>query len=239
MNSAVSKLAEPRHLDFYFDLLCPFAWRTSLWMREVARERDIAVTWKQFSLAIANQAQPDSDFMRRDLALGRTFIAAERLGGNDGVDRLYLALGDVIHGQRLDPLDESVMRDALVSAGHIPELMEAALNDPTTEDDYRESHQAGESVGTFGVPTLVFDGIAPGHFGPVIDPVPTGADALELWRVVSWVARQPYVWEMKKDRGERRLTALRAPGLLLETAAQSANDDVDACAWAPAQLAVR
>jgi 2-hydroxychromene-2-carboxylate isomerase len=241
MNPVVTKLPEPRHLDFYFDVLCPFAWRTSLWMREVAHELDISVTWKQFSLAIGNQADPEGDFMRRDLALGRTFVAADRLGGNEGVDRLYLALGDVIHGQRLDPLDETIMRDALISAGHIPELMEAALNDPTTEDEYRDSHRDGESVGTFGVPTLVFDGVTPGHFGPVVDPVPTGADAVELWRVVSWVARQPYLWEMKKDRGGRRLEALRAPGLLLDAVAQSAADDdsVDACAWVPSQPAAR
>src|SRR5947207_2498602 len=105
-------------------------------MREVVRECGVSVTWKQFSLAIANNADPQSGFMRRDLALGRTFIAAERLGGNDGVDRLFLALGDAIHGQRLDPLDEAILPDLLVSAGHIPELMEAALNDDTTEADY-------------------------------------------------------------------------------------------------------
>jgi 2-hydroxychromene-2-carboxylate isomerase len=229
--------SEPRHVDFYFDVLCPFAWRTSLWMREVARECDVAVTWKQFSLAIVNNADPNSDYMRRDLALGRIFVAAERLGGNDGVDRLYLALGDVIHGQRLDALDEAVMRDALVAAGHIPELMEAALDDHTTESEYLESHRAGQAFGMFGVPTLVFDGVERGYFGPVIDPVPTGADALELWRVVRWVARQPFIWEMKKDRAGRRLEPLRAPGLLLDAAAHAADGEIDACAWVPTQSA--
>src|SRR5439155_18748754 len=106
-------------------------------------------------------------------------IAAERLGGNDGVDRLFLALGDAIHGQRLDPLDEAILPDLLVSAGHIPELMEAALNDDTTEADYRASHAEGLAVGALGVPTLVFDGNDRGTFGPVVDPVPTGDDAVE------------------------------------------------------------
>ena len=228
---------KPQHLDCYFDVLCPFAWRTSLWLREVMRELPIHVTWKQFSLAIVNGADPESDFMRKDLALGRTFIAAERLGGNDGVERLYLALGDAIHGQRLDPLDEAVIKDVLVSAGHIPELMEAALADDTTETDYRASHAAGVAVGTFGVPTLLFDGTDLGYFGPVVDPVPTGDDALELWRVVSWVAQKPFVWEMKKER-HGRLGPLRAPGQLLDLAGAAADidtDGVDACAWVPAQ----
>ncbi len=226
--------SEPEHLDFYFDVLCPFAWRTSLWMREVMRECGVSVIWKQFSLAIANNADPSSEFMQRDLALGRTFIAAERLGGNDGVDRLYLALGDAIHGQRLNPLDDAVLQDILVSAGHIPELMEAALNDQTTEDDYRASHTAGLAVGAFGVPTLVFDGSTRGTFGPVIDPVPTGEEAVELWRVMRWVGKQPFMWEFKKDRAGAHLSPLRAPGLLLDEAAAAQNGDtLDACAWAP------
>lgn len=202
-------------------------------MREVVRECGVAVTWKQFSLAIANNADPDSEYMQRDLALGRTFIAAERLGGNEGVDRLFLALGDAIHGQRLNPLDEAVMRDVLMSAGHIPELMEAALNDDTTEADYRASHAEGLAVGAFGVPTLLFDGSTRGTFGPVIDPVPTGAEALEIWRVMRWIATQPFMWELKKDRAGTRLTPLRAPGMLLEEAAADANGTVDACAWIP------
>jgi predicted DsbA family dithiol-disulfide isomerase len=234
----VTTPSEPEHLDFYFDVLCPFAWRTSLWMREVIRECGVDVTWKQFSLAIANAADPRSEYMQRDLALGRTFIAAERLGGNDGVDRLYLALGDAIHGQRLNPLDEAVMKDILVSAGHIPELMEAALNDDTTEDEYRASHADGLAAGAFGVPTLVFDGSTRGTFGPVIDPVPTGEDAVELWRVMRWVGTQPFMWELKKDRAGTRLGPLRAPGLLLDAAAAAQNDDgVDACAWVPTQSA--
>src|SRR5438270_6722328 len=156
MKFALTDSIEPEHVDFYFDVLCPFAWRTSLWMREVARQRSVSVTWKLFSLALMNNADPHGEFMRKDLALGRTFVAAERLGGNEGVGLLDLALGDVIHGQRLDPMDPAVTRNALISAGHIPELMEAALDDPTTEAELRESHQAACALGAFGVPALVF-----------------------------------------------------------------------------------
>jgi hypothetical protein len=204
-------------------------------MREVIRECGVSVTWKQFSLAIANNQDPSSEYMQRDLALGRTFIAAERLGGNDGVDRLYLALGDAIHGQRLNPMDDDVMRNVLTSAGHIPELMEAALNDGSTEDDYRASHAAGLALGTFGVPTLVFDGASRGTFGPVIDPVPTGEEAIELWRVMKWVGTRQFVWELKKDRAGSRLSPLRAPGLLLDQA--SAGLVIDACEWEPSSAA--
>lgn len=226
----IDSLEQPRHVDFYFDVLCPWAWRTSLWMREVMRECSVEVTWRQFSLAIVNKAEPDSDFMRRDLTLGRTFIAAERLGGNTAVDRLYLALGDAIHGHQRDPNDAAVITGALGAAGLMPELLEAALADDTTRVDYIASHEAGVGLGGFGVPTLVFDGADRGQFGPVIDPVPTGADAVQLWRVITWSARQPFMWELKKDRGgRRRLEPLGAPDALLE----AANGSVDACAWTP------
>ena len=222
----------PETLDFYFDVLCPWAWRTSLWMREVARQLPLTINWKQFSLAIVNNADPEGDFMRRDLALGRTLIAAERLGGNAGVDRLYLALGDAIHGRKLDAMEPSVMSEALSSAGLMPELFDAALSDDTTDLEYRASHQDGVSKGAFGVPTLVFDGHEPGLFGPVIDPVPTGEDAVELWRLTRWSARQPFFWEFKRDRGGRPLSPLGAPDSLVEAAA-TGDGSVDACAWVP------
>jgi 2-hydroxychromene-2-carboxylate isomerase len=233
----VKRLSEPEHLDFYFDVLCPFAWRTSLWIREVMRDRPLEVTWKQFSLATANKADPNSAYLRRDLALGRTFIAAERLGGNAAVDRLYLALGDAIHGQRLDPLEPAVMSDALAYAGLMPELFEAALSDATTEADYLASHTEAVERGAFGVPTLVLDGAPLGQFGPVVDPVPTGADALELWRVTVWMAQQPYVWELKKSRAGHRLGPQPAPDSLFKESAAlvDTNGEVDACAWVPAQ----
>ena len=229
--------SEPEALDFYFDVLCPWAWRTSLWMREVARQRPLTVTWKQFSLAICNKAEPESEFMRRDLALGRTFIAAERLGGNAAVDRLYLALGDAIHGRKVDALEPAVMSEVLTSAGLMPELHEAALADDTTEEEYRASHEQGVAKGAFGVPTLVLPGSDVGQFGPVIDPVPTGADALELWRLTWWSARQQFMWELKKERGHRPLDPLRAPEFLVDAAAAAAtgNGSVDACAWVPGQ----
>jgi 2-hydroxychromene-2-carboxylate isomerase len=225
--------AVPRHVDFYFDVLCPFAWRTSLWMREVARHVPLSVTWCQFSLAIGNQADPNSEFMRRDLSLGRTFIAAERLGGNTAVDRLYLALGDAIHGRMLDPLDPAVMSEALSYAGLIPELLEAALDDDTTEADYRASHAEGAARGCFGVPTLVLDRQTPGQFGPVVDPVPTGPDALELWRLVDWSARQPFVWELKKNRAGCQLGPQPAPEFALDAAPPASNGTANACAWSP------
>ena len=222
------------HLDFYFDVLCPYAWRTSLWLREVARQRPVAVTWKQLSLGIVNQAERSPDYLQKDLTLGRLFIAAERLGGNDAVDRLYLALGDVIHGQQLDPQDDTVLQRTLTTAGLPADLKDAALSDETTEQEYRASHEAAVAKGGFGVPFLVFEGSDSGYFGPVVEPVPAGQAALELWDFTRWAAQQPYLWELKRDRKGRKLAPQHASTSIGQDGA-SDTSVTDACAWVPGQ----
>jgi DSBA-like thioredoxin domain len=204
-------------------------------MREVIQERGVAVTWKQFSLAIVNQADPEGDFYRKDLSLGRLYIAAERLGGNAAVDRLYLTLGDAIHGRQLDPLDSDVMSEALAAAGLPTELLEWVLADDTTEQEYRDQHAEAATRGGFGVPALVFEGSDYAYFGPVVEPVPTGETALQLWDFTKWAAQQPFLWEMKRTR-TGKLSPLRSSVSLDEYAASAT--EVDACAWEPAAAKV-
>ncbi len=50
-----------------------------------------------------------------------------------------------------------------------------------------------------GVPILVFDG-GVGLCGPVMEPVPTGEEALELWDHVAALARMPGFYELKRSR---------------------------------------
>ena len=42
-------------LEFYFDPVCPFAWITSRWVKEVQSLRDYDVTWKYISLKMINE----------------------------------------------------------------------------------------------------------------------------------------------------------------------------------------
>src|ERR1700744_2780184 len=41
-------------INFYFDPLCPFAWMTSKWVRQVAAQRDYTVDWRFISLRMLN-----------------------------------------------------------------------------------------------------------------------------------------------------------------------------------------
>ena len=41
-------------LEFYFDPVCPFAWMTSKWVRQVAALRALDVEWRFISLRLVN-----------------------------------------------------------------------------------------------------------------------------------------------------------------------------------------
>ena len=186
----------PTPLTFYFDPTCPWAWRTSLWIREAQRQQPLDVTWKVFSLGIANGR---SDPAHRDYL--RALVLARREGGNDAMDRLYLAMGQAVHDRREDVKKQDVVESILEQAGFDRSLYSRALDDPSTEEEVMAEHNEGrDKYGAFGVPWLVLDGQDFGFYGPVVDEVPQGAAALELWSHMSWLLTQPYLYEIKRER---------------------------------------
>ena len=42
-------------VDFYFDSMCPWAYQTSLWIKDVAAQTGLTVNWKFFSLEEINR----------------------------------------------------------------------------------------------------------------------------------------------------------------------------------------
>jgi 2-hydroxychromene-2-carboxylate isomerase len=188
-------------IAFYFDPLCPWAWLTSLWIREVRRHRELDIEWKFFSLAGVNEKGEDWHGPLRIAALAR------REGGNEAVDRAYLALGRLFH-ERSDSFDiigqlAEVAQSYLADAGLDPSLAPRALADPTTLEDVLADHrEAVDTLGAFGVPWIVAEGDEAGFFGPVIGALLTGDGAVELWDDFQRLARRPYLYELK--RGARK-----------------------------------
>lgn len=189
-------------LTFYFDPVCPWAWRTSLWIREVQKVQPLDVEWKVFSLSEMNRGHDPlaAEHAQSDAAL-RTVIAARRAAGNDAVDRLYLALGYARHDRRENLKDDAVIEAALEEAGLDRALLRQALDDATTDEDVKKEHQAAvDKYDAFGVPWLVLAGQRIGFFGPVVTDVPSGDIAAELWHHTSWMIQQPYLYELKRER---------------------------------------
>lgn len=188
-------------LSFYFDPLCPWAWRTSTWIREVQRHQPLDVRWRFFSLAIAND-------LDRDLVVPlRVAALLDRQEGNETVGRFYEALGTLIHEDGADAREpgalENLTRQALGTLDLDRHLADRALDDPTTLDEVMTQHQeARERFGAYGVPWLVIGDHDFGFNGPIIDRVPRGQAALDFWEHISWVLAQPYFYEIKRNRNQ-------------------------------------
>jgi 2-hydroxychromene-2-carboxylate isomerase len=190
---------------FHFDPLCPWAWQSSKWIREVEKVRDIEVEWRLFSLQLINDKGEDplADVHVRGTPALRTMALVRREGGNHAVGRVYEELGKRIHEDPSEDLDQAAVRSSLVDSGLDPSIVDRALDDDSTMEDIRAEHEAAVSeAGAFGVPTIVL-ATGQGMFGPVIARAPTGEAAGELWDHVEWMIRQDGFFELKRERDRK------------------------------------
>ena len=197
----------PTRINFHFDPLCPLAWRTFLWIREARNVRPIDITWRFFSLEVVNRKEGVTPDVQHDgsWAAERTLALARRLGGNAAVERLYLTLGAAQHGRRESIKDVAVIEAAVKQADLDPGIVEAALSDESTIKEVLSDHEeAVRRYRAFGVPTIAIEGSEVGFYGPIIQFVPRGEDAGEMWDHLEWALHQPNLFELKRDRGNVR-----------------------------------
>ncbi|MDO5052457.1 MAG: DsbA family protein [Pseudoclavibacter sp.] len=191
-------------VDFWFDPVCPWAWMTSRWIVEVARQRDIEVHWHIMSLAILNEGDEGRDEAHRraheaGFRLGLVVAAVDAELGNGKTAELYEALGRRIHLERRGPGDPDLLAEACAEVGVPTELVERGLAGEY-EQAYRASHaegigRVGQDVGT---PIIAVNGVA--FFGPVISPAPKGEQALRLFDGVVMAAEYDGFFELKRSR---------------------------------------
>ncbi|MEO5853852.1 MAG: DsbA family protein [Nocardioides sp.] len=188
--------------DFWFDPICPFAWISSRWIREVEQVRDISVTWHVMSLAYLNQDKDIPDDYRAMLqsAWGpvRVCIAAAERHGPEVLLPLYTAMGNRIHLGG-ETINRELIAASVAEAGLEPELVDA-MDDASYDKAVAASHHEGmDQVGNdVGTPTIAFEGAA--FFGPVLGKIPRGEEAGQLWDGCVAVAKVPYFYELKRSR---------------------------------------
>ena len=189
-------------VEFFFDPACPFTWRTSRWITEVAEAGTATVTWRLMSLAVLNEGKEIPEQYREAVRQGRRALralaAAQALGGSDAVARLYTAIGTRRHEQG-EASDDATIAAAVAEAG-LPESVAAAVDDESLDATVRVEHEAAQAaVGdASGSPVVAVDGR--GFFGPVVVPVPTGDEALRLFDAVRLLAGVPAFSELKRAR---------------------------------------
>ena len=192
----------PTTVDFHFDVMCPWAYQTSKWMRDVRDQLDLTVNWRFFSLEEVNLREGKKHPWERDWSYGWSMMrigALLRRTSMDDLDRWYERAGRALHEEGHKPHEPEVARHLLEELGLDPDLVDEAIGDQTTHDEVHEEHRKVVDAGGFGVPTLFFpDGQC--LFGPVLIDPPTGDAARRLWdNIVGWL-EFPHMFEIQRPK---------------------------------------
>ena len=172
----------------------------------MGRQKQIRVNWKFFSLKIINKDRdiPQDYKILHEIGLKALRVAAavRREFGNDGVDRIYTAMGAVYHHDEGEIDDPSALEEILQSCGLPTGLAAAAENGALDKDIQADMDLAIAKAGTdVGVPQIVLDGgKGPGFFGPVMSPAPTGEAAVKFWDAIIAAGGVPGFFELKRTR---------------------------------------
>jgi 2-hydroxychromene-2-carboxylate isomerase len=199
---ANSAADQPAWVDFHFDLMCPYAYQASLWIRSVAEQTGLQVNWRFFSLEEVNRVEGKKHPWEREWSYGWSLMrigALLRRQSMADLDAWYAAAGRLLHAQGGKPHDREVAKQVIASLGHDPGLVDAAIADPSTGDEVLAEHRRVVQAGGFGVPTLFFpDGQC--LFGPVLIDPPHGAAAVRLWRAVLAWTEFPQLYELQRPK---------------------------------------
>lgn len=199
-------------VEVYIDPSCPWAWVTSRWVRDVAPQRDLVVTWRSYCLEIRDDygVAPTVPEEYRQQALDghavshrmlRIFEAARAEGGEDVVDRLYTEWGARKFGARR-PSAEALLADCVAAAG-LHSALTAAADDEKWDDPIRDAMEVAYAFGgpKTQTPTIVVRSDPPHGFkGPVMAPAPTGPDAVRLWDAIQVLSEHKGFFEITRPR---------------------------------------
>jgi len=202
-------------VEFFVDPSCPWALITALWVKEVAPQRDLAVTWRSYCLEIRDEygVAPTVPEKLRPAALAghalshrmlRIFEAARARHGEDAVDALYGEWGRRFFAPGYHA-DDGLLAQCVRSCGLDPDLLGAA-DDAKWDTPIVEAMEVAYSFGgpKTQTPTIVVRADPPyGFKGPVMMPAPTGDAAVRLWDAVQVVCAQPGFFEITRPRAHR------------------------------------
>ena len=197
----------PTSVRFWVDPICPWCWTTSQWIRRIAADKDLEITWEPISLLVKNETKTDSTYYEPvawTRGLLRVMESVRAAGLDARLGDLYTEYGRRIHhnGERLfDPAValQSVGLDTAHAAAATDEVWDVPLLQRMNEG----LALVGADVGT---PIISFhrsDGLEVASFGPVITKAPAHADGLALWDAFVTVTSLDEFWEIKRTRTAR------------------------------------
>jgi len=203
-------LPRPSSIDVHIDIMCPFAFQASLWLRELVALGVVTLRWRYFSLEEINRTEGKPHPWERAWSYGFSMM---RIGcyldrqDPDLWDAWYLKAGTALHREGRKPHAPEVARQLLAEMDLDPSIVDLATADATTSDEVRADHERLAKRGAFGVPTIVFDDDQM-LFGPVLIDPPRGDDAVALWKLVEGWRAFPHLYELKRPKSRDDLHAI-------------------------------
>lgn len=198
-------------VQFYFDIMCPYAYQTSVWFREAQKQIGFDIDWRFFSLEEVNREEGKPHPWEREFAYGWTPLRVAawlRRHNMDWCGTFYEVCGRTLHVDGRRHYDKEIALELLESAGLPVNAWDDALADPTTHDDVLNDHRhATETLAGFGVPIIVIPG-GRAVFGPVVLPAPENEKAKELWNIVEAYAKFPGLFELKTPKTDEDMAMI-------------------------------
>jgi predicted DsbA family dithiol-disulfide isomerase len=202
-------------VEVFVDPSCPWMWITSRWLKEVAPQRDLSVTWRSYCLEIRDDygVAPTVEEHRRDAVIAahalshrmlRIFEAARARVGEDAVDALLTEWGQRFFS-RGSARDDALLSECLAACGLDADLVGAA-DDEKWDAPIVEAMEVAYAFGgpKTQTPTIVVRANPPhGYKGPVMAPAPTGEAALRLWDAIQVLSEEPGFFEFTRPRANK------------------------------------
>jgi len=136
----------PDTVDFHFDVMCPYAYQTSLWIRSVRERTGLVINWRFFSLEEVNRVEGKKHPWERDWSYGWSMMrvgALLRRRDMAELDAWYARAGRALHVEGHKPHVPDVARALLEELGLDPGLVDEAS--PTRAQARRYSPNTNES----------------------------------------------------------------------------------------------
>lgn len=187
----------PTPVNLWVDPGCPWAWQGAVWLRRLEDAGHVRLDWRIFSLEL-NSSEPDTPYWDACRRQGESLVAlalARREGGNEAFERLYAALGRLLHDQRREIAPELVRAAAIEAA--MADVVDRAIAMPELADQVRREFREAREQSVFGVPTLGI-GDSKVVYGPIMALAPEGEEAERLWEHTRWMAERPDFFELKR-----------------------------------------
>jgi hypothetical protein len=193
-------------VDLYVDPVCPYTWVAACWLREVAAGRQLDLRYHVMSLRLLNESRAVGEGYRRSVVdssgPSRVATAVVSHHGPEAFRAWHGAFGNRIfdHWRYPSPAEyRTASIESLAELG-LPTTLADAADTTQYDEALRLSHDQGTlPVGVDGgTPVIHLDGVA--FFGPVLNGVPRGDEALRLFDGLRLVARCGDFFEFKRTR---------------------------------------